>query len=89
MVKAKEVIKAILKLPVKIIAIPEGLVMCVPHFIIGVITKGMGILGSKMIQWALVYKPDIIDDKELEEKIGKMITKFKARRNERNQVSKP
>lgn len=89
MVKAKEVIKAILKAPVKVIAIPIGLVMCIPHFFIGVIIKGAAILGSKIIKWALGYQPDIIDDKETEKKIEKMIADFKAKRNARTQVGKP
>lgn len=89
MVKAKEVIKAVLKAPVRVIAVPVGIVICIPHFVIGVVTKGLGILGSRMIKWALGYQPDMIDDKEMEEKIGEMITKFKARRNERAKVSKP
>ncbi len=89
MVKAKEVIKAILKAPIKVIAVPIGIVMCVPHFVL-VITKGMGILGSKMLTWAFGYQPDIIDDKEMEEKIQKMMDKFKERRNARKTtISKP
>ncbi len=88
MVKAKEVIKAILTAPVRVVVIPIGIIICVPQFVI-VIIKGMGIIGIKMLAWTLGYEPDIIDDKEAEEKIQGMINKFKERRNERkNKVSK-